>query len=193
VKNNAKKIASNIDSKERNVDHRFLNRLMQQLNEAPEDFGDWHYLMRSVLQGITQGIGLKHAYIMVKNKSSSAAKVYYQQGLAETDPLCHFAIGLNKVSVFKHMLEKPASLMVSDQNRGKMLRGISLVQQNVLPQEFMMMSLSSNGRPIGIIFADMGKDPHAPKMRTAEYTAFKSLCLAASKGLSKLASVAQKK
>jgi hypothetical protein len=83
--------------------------------------------------------------------------------------------------------------MVSDRNRGKMLRGVPLAQQNVLPQEFMMMSLSSNGRPIGIIFADMGKDPHAPKMKTAEYTAFKSLCLAASKGLSKLASVAQKK
>jgi hypothetical protein len=193
VKNNAQKIASNIDAKERNIDHRFLNRLMKQLNEAPEKFGDWHYLMRSVLQGVTQGIGLKHAYIMVKNKSTSAAKVYYQQGLAETDPLCHFAISLNEVSVFKHMLEKPASLMVSDRNRGKMLRGVPLAQQNVLPQEFMMMSLSSNGRPIGIIFADMGKDPHAPKMKTAEYTAFKSLCLAASKGLSKLASVAQKK
>jgi hypothetical protein len=193
VKNNAQKIASNIDAKERNIDHRFLNRLMKQLNEAPEKFGDWHYLMRSVLQGVTQGIGLKHAYIMVKNKSTSAAKVYYQQGLAETDPLCHFVISLNEVSVFKHMLEKPASLMVSDRNRGKMLRGVPLAQQNVLPQEFMMMSLSSNGRPIGIIFADMGKDPHAPKMKTAEYTAFKSLCLAASKGLSKLASVAQKK
>jgi hypothetical protein len=193
VKNNVQKIASNIDSKERNVNHRFLNRLMQQLNEAPENFGDWHHLMRSVLQGVTQGIGLKHAYIMVKNKSASAAKVYYQQGLAETDPLCHLAISLDKVTVFKHMLEKPASLMITDQNRGKMLRGIAVAQQNVLPQEFMMMSLSSNGRPIGIIFADMGKDPNSPKMRTAEYTAFQSLCLAASKGLSKLASVIQRK
>jgi hypothetical protein len=107
--------------------------------------------------------------------------------------LCHLAIGLDKATVFKHMLEKPASLMITDQNRGKMLRGVPVAQQNVLPQEFMMMSLSSNGRPIGIIFADMGKDPNSPKMQTAEYTAFKSLCLAASKGLSKLASVTQRK
>jgi hypothetical protein len=66
------------------------------------------------------------------------------------------------------MLEKPASLMITDQNRGKMLRGIPVAQQNVLPQKFMMMSLSSNGRPIGIIFANISKEPNSPKIRTAE-------------------------
>lgn len=178
---------------ERKLNHGLLKRLMLQLNETPESFGDWHYLMRSVLKGITEGIGLKHAYIMVQNKLGTAAKVYYQQGLAETDPLCQFSVGLDKVSIFKKMLEKPASLMITDQNRGKMLRGIPAAQQEVLPQQFMMMSLFSNDRPIGIIFADLGSAPHNPPMQPSEYMAFKSLCLAASKSLGKLASVTQKK
>lgn len=179
--------------KERSINHKLLKRLIQQLNESPQSFGDWHYLMRSVLKGITEGIGLKHAYIMVQNKLGTAAKVYYQQGLAETDPLCHFNVTLDKASIFKRMLEKPSSLMITDQNRDKMLRGISKAQQNVLPQQFMMMSLFSNERPIGIIFADLGGLKHNPPMQPSEYMAFKSLCMAASNSLGKLAKATQKK
>jgi hypothetical protein len=189
---NAPKVDPNVKSKERKIDHSRLKRLMQQLNEAPESFGDWHYLMRSVLKGITEGIGLKHAYMMVQNKSRNAAKVYYQQGLAETDPLCHFSISLDKASIFKKMLEKPASLMVTNQNRDKMLRGVPAAQQNILPEHFMMMSLFSNQYPVGIIFADIGSAPHCPAMQPTEYNAFKSLCLAASKSLGQLAIITKK-
>lgn len=180
-------------SKERKIDQALLKDLIQQLTETPESFGDWHYLMRSLLNGVTKGIGLKHSYIMVQNKLGTAAKVYYQQGLAETDPLCHFCIALDKASIFKKMLEKPASLMITDQNRSKMLRGISPTQQNVLPQQFMMMSLFSNERPIGIIFADLGGSARNIPMQPSEYMAFKSLCMAANKSLGKFALANQKK
>ena len=193
MERDAPKIVPSIKSKERKIDHIILKQLLKQLDETPESFGDWHYLMRSVLKGITEGIGLKHAYIMVQNKLGTAAKVYYQQGLTETDPLCHLGIGLDKASIFKKMLEKPASLMITDQNRDKMLRGIPVAQQDVLPEQFMMMSLFSKDRPIGIIFADLGSLPHNPPMQPAEYIAFKSLCLAASKSLTKLAVATQKK
>lgn len=177
----------------RNIDKKKMNNLLEQLEQSPESFGDWHHLMRSVLKGITEGIGLTHAYIMVQNKVGSAAKVYYQQGLAETDPLCQFGIELDKTSVFKKMLEKPASLMITDQNRDKMLRGISQSQKDVLPQQFMMMSLFSNTRPIGIIFADLGNLENNRPMQPSEYMAFKTLCMAASKSLGKLALATKKK
>jgi hypothetical protein len=193
MERDAPKAVPDSTSKERKIDHNSLKRLMQQLNETPESFGDWHYLMRSVLKGITEGIGLKHAYIMVQNKLGTSAKVYYQQGLAETDPLCQFGIGLDKASIFKKMLEKPASLMITDQNREKMLRGIPSSQQDVLPQQFMMMSLFSNDRPIGIIFADLGRSTDNSPMQPSEYMAFKSLCMATSKSLGKLAMATQKK
>ena len=177
----------------RKIDQKKLNKLLHQLEQEAESFGDWHFLMRSVLKGITEAIGLKHAYVMIQNKQGTAAKVYYQQGLAETDPLCQFGITLDKASVFKKMLEKPASLMITDQNRSKMLRGISPAQQNVLPQQFMMMSLFSNERAIGIIFADLGDLEHNQPMQPSEYIAFKSLCMATNKSLSKLAMATKKK
>ena len=177
----------------RSIDQKNLNALLKKLSQSPESFNDWHHLMRSVLKGITEGIGLTHAYIMVQNKSASAVKVYYQQGLAETDPLCQLGIELDKTSVFKKMLEKPASLMITHQNRAKMLKGISPSQQNVLPQQFMMMSLFSNNRPIGIIFADLGSAQHNSPMQPSEYMAFKTLCMAASKSLGKLALASKNK
>lgn len=177
----------------RKIDQKKMNKLLHQLEQETESFSDWHHLMRSVLKGITEGIGLKHAYVMVQNKLGTAAKVYYQQGLAETDPLCQFGIALDKTSVFKKMLEKPASLMITDQNRAKMLRGISPAQQSVLPQQFMMMSLFSNDRPIGIIFADLGDLEHNQPMQPSEYIAFKSLCMATNKSLGKLAMATKKK
>jgi hypothetical protein len=176
----------------RKIDQAIMKKLLHQLNQEAACFGDWHSLMKSVLKGITEGIGLKHAYVMVQNKLGTAAKVYYQQGLADTDPLCQFGIALDKASVFKKMLEKPASLMITEQNREKMLRGISATQQSVLPQQFMMMSLFSNDRPIGIIFADLGNSEHNLPMQPSEYIAFKSLCMAANKSLGKLATATKK-
>jgi hypothetical protein len=185
--------ASHGPPSERRINQTLLDKLTQQLIEEPDSFGDWHYLMRSVLKGITEGVGLKHAYIMVQNSLGNAAKVYYQQGLAETDPLCQFSIELDKASIFTKMLEKPASLMITDKNRDKMLRGISASQLKVLPQQFMMMSLFSNQRPVGIIFADLGSAKHNSSMKPSEYIAFKTLCMAASKSLTKLAHTARKK
>ena len=176
---------------ERKIDRKLLTQLIRQLNETPESFADWHDLMKSVLKGITEGIGLNFAYIMIKNARNETAKVYYQQGLAADDPLSHLSVTLDNTSVFKKMLEKPASVMVTNQNRDKMLRGISTAQKSVLPQQFMMMSLFSNKRPIGIIFADLGNLEHNSPMSPAEYAAFKSLCMATNKSLGKLAHSAQ--
>ena len=91
------------------------------------------------------------------------------------------------------MLEKPASLMITDKNREKMLRGVSTSQLKVLPQQFMMMSLFSNLRPIGIIFADLGNAEHNLSMKPSEYIAFKTLCMAASQSLTKLADTTRNK
>jgi hypothetical protein len=83
--------------------------------------------------------------------------------------------------------------MITDQNRDKMLRGVPAAQQDVLPEHFMMMSLFSNQYPVGIIFADIGSAPYSPALQPAEYIAFKSLCLAASNSLGKLAIITKKK
>jgi hypothetical protein len=174
---------------QRKIDQKKIEKLLRRLDEEASSFGDWHTLMRSVLKGITEGIGLKQAYIAVQNKQGDKAKVYYQQGLAETDPLCRLVLDLSKGNIFKRILEKPASLMVTAQNRGKMLKSLPPEQRSALPDEFMMMSLFSSNRPIGIIFADIGSGDQKVPLQPSEYIAFKNLCMHASKSLSKLAEI----
>ncbi|HCM04646.1 MAG TPA: hypothetical protein DIC30_01420 [Oceanospirillales bacterium] len=174
---------------QRKIDQQKMKKLLHRLDEEASSFGDWHTLMRFVLKGITEGIGLSQAYIAVQNKQGDKAKVYYQQGLAETDPLCRLVLDLSKGSIFKRILEKPASLMVTDQNRSKMLKNIPPQQVAALPNEFMMMSLFSGNRPIGIIFADLGTGNQKMPVQPSEYIAFKNLCMHASSSLSKLAEI----
>lgn len=165
-----------------------LKRLMKQMSQTPESFGDWHYLMRSVLKGITENIGLKRSYIAIMSRNGSAVKVYYQEGLDELDPLCHCSISLQKPNIMKKLLEKPAGIMITEQNREKMLRGIAPAQQQVLPAEFMMMSLFANDRPLGIIFADTGTSGDSLPIQPSQYMTFKTLALTTSKSLGALAS-----
>lgn len=171
---------------ERKLDQKSLKSLLSKLSKNPEMFGDWHHLMRCVLKGITENIGLSRAYIAIQNKQRTAAKVYYQEGLAETDPLCQWAIDLKKPTLFRKMLERPASLMITPDNRAKMLRGLSESDIRQLPDVFLVMSLFANDRPIGIIFADAGTEKTIP-VQPAEYMAFKTLCMTATKSLGILA------
>ena len=172
-----------------------LKKLMQQMSQAPESFGDWHFLMRTVLKGITEDIGLQRAYIAVVNRQRSGLKVYYQEGLEETDPLCSSPLTMQKPNIFCKLLERPAGLMITDQNRDKMLRGIPASQQALLPAQFMMMSLFANQRPVGILFADTGSDSTAESapVQPSQYLTFKTLGLTTSKSLGKLAANTAKK
>jgi len=172
-----------------------LKKLMRQMSQSPESFGDWHFLMRTVLKGVAEDIGLHRAYIAIVNRQQTGLKVYYQEGLAETDPLCSSPLSMQKPNIFKKLLEKPAGLMITDQNREKMLRGIPASQQALLPQQFMMMSLFANQRPIGIMFADAGASSTAETapIQPSQYMTFKTLGLTTSKSLGKLAANTSKK
>lgn len=178
---------------QRQMDQGSIRALIQQLQDFPESFGDWHTLMQSVLKSIVEGIGLKHAYIMVQNKLGTSAKVYYQQGLSDLDPLCRLEISLERNSIFKKLLEKPASIMITPDNKDKMLRGIAPAQKAMFPQQFIMMSLFSNDRPVGIVFAGIEDAEMGTAIQPIEYKAFKSLCLAASASLGKLAAATKSK
>lgn len=172
-----------------------LNKLMKQMSQAPESFGDWHFLMRTVLKGITEDIGLSRAYIAIVNRQNNGLKVYYQEGLEATDPLSSSPISMQKPNILRKLLERPAGLMITEQNRAKMLRGIPASQQALLPQQFMMMSLFANQRPIGIMFADIGGETSQQQVaiQPSQYMAFKTLGLTTSKSLGKLAANTQKK
>ncbi len=171
------------DSQQRQMDKATIKTVIKDLRHSPASFGNWHNLIHAVLKTIIKGIGLEHAFLMVRNTLGTAAKVYYHQGLIESDPLCNFSISLDKNNIFKTLLQKPVSLMITHDNRDRMLKGITPAQKAMLPQQFMMTSLFSNERPIGIIFADAKGSAAGEEIKAEEYNAFKSLCNATSSSL----------
>lgn len=173
---------------ERTIDHTKFKNLLAELTHNPENFRDWNVLMSSVLTGITQDIGLPRSYVAVLNKDSSALKIYYQVGLDGNDPLSQWQLDLTQASAFNKILQRPASIIITAENRDKMLRGLAEHTKQILPSEFMMMSLFSNKRPVGILFADTGAGQQLQKpIANEEYTAFKTLALTATKCITTIA------
>lgn len=172
--------------KPRQPDHLYLNKLVQQLQQEPDSFGDWHYLMRGVLKGVCRGIGLSGACITLLNKDKTLMKVFYTEGNAKLDPIRKLAVDLRKPSVFNKLLEKTASLQIAPANRDKFLRGLPASTLDIMPSQLVIMSIDAGHAPVGLVIA---YNEHGEQSLSAdEYRAFKNLCQTASRSLAMLRS-----
>jgi hypothetical protein len=168
----------------RQPDGAYLKKLLRQLQQQPDSFGDWHYLMRGVLKGICQGVGLSSACIALLNKDKTALKVFYAEGLPEQALMRRLHIDLRSPSVFNKLLQKPASLQISDSNRARFLKGLPEKVVKVLPPQWVTMSIDAGQQPIGLIIAY--NDDGNTAVDHGEYIGFKNLCMTASKSLAEL-------
>lgn len=183
---NIGKTTAEIEQITRQPDQSYLNKLLTQLQQQPDSFGDWHYLMRGVLRGVCQGLGMSSACIALLNKDKTALKVFYAENLPEQHPLRKMTIDLRQPSIFNKLLEKPASLSLTPENREKFLRHLPDATQQLLPNHWVTMSIDAGHKPIGLIMA-LNNDGAQP-VEHSEYLAFKNLCLTASKSLAELRS-----
>ncbi|WP_430460182.1 hypothetical protein ACQUQU_13285 [Thalassolituus sp. LLYu03] len=169
---------------ERHTDDTYMKKLLKQLQQQPDSFGDWHYLMRGMLKGVTEGIGLPSAAIALLNKEKTALKVFYTEGLPEQAPIRHLLIDLRSPNVFTKLLEKPASLLLTADNRDKFLAKLPEAATRLIPEQTMMMSIDAGAAPIGMVmgFAAEGQ----PVLSNAEYLSFKNLCQITSQSLATL-------
>ena len=93
-------------------------------------------------------------------------------------------IDLRSPSVFNKLLQKPASLQISDSNRARFLKGLPEKVVKVLPPQWVTMSIDAGQQPIGLIIAY--NDDGNTAVDHGEYIGFKNLCMTASKSLAKL-------
>ncbi|MBE0482400.1 MAG: HDOD domain-containing protein [Bacterioplanes sp.] len=173
-----------VTSSERQGDERYLRKLLQQLQQAPDSFGDLHFLMRGTLKGITQGIGLPHAVIAVYNKDKTQLKVIYREGVSDQDPIRGLSIDLSSTSLFSKLLERSAGVQLTPDNRTQLLRGLPNSVCQRIPQHTLLMSIDAGAKPIGIILAY--GDANQMAIDSMEYTLFKRLCQTTSQSLAVL-------
>lgn len=169
---------------ERSGDERYLRKLMQQLQQSPDSFGNLHFLMRGTLKGITHGIGLPHAVIAVYNKDKTQLNVIYREGVSDQDPIRGLSIDLSATSLFSKLLERSAGVQLTPTNRAPLLRGLPSSVSQRIPQHTLMMSIDAGAKPIGIIMAYGAAEQMT--IDAMEYTLFKRLCQTTSQSLAVL-------
>lgn len=162
----------------------YLKKLMQQLDSEPSSFGDWHFLMQGALKGISKGINIHHACVILPDKQRQSLRAVYSEKPEGFDAMITMRIVLDSAPLFRQLMKKTAAVHITPENREQYLRGMPLALREVLPKELVLMSIHSGSTPIGIIIA-APKSSAAP-LTTNQYKAFKQLCGVTSRGLMSL-------
>ena len=179
------------ESNERHLDEKYMKKLLRQLQQEPDSFGDWHYLMRGMLKGVCEGIGLASACIALLNKDKTQLKVFYVEGMSEQAPMRRFVVDMRKPSLFNKLLEKQACLLLTAENRQRFLQHLPAATSELIPQQTMMMSIDAGAAPIGLVMGFAAE--HQPNLSTAEYIGFKNLCQVTSQSLAALRANTEKR
>ena len=162
----------------------YLKKLLDQLTTEPASFGDWHYLMRGVLRGITTGIGIQHACVLLPDKSRECLRVVYSENAEGIEPLTQTRFQLKAAPLLRQLMKQTAAVHLNKSNQATYLRGMHGSYVERLPDDLLLMSITAGTTPMGIVIATPGSDGRA--LTAAQYQAFKKLCSVTSKGLTSL-------
>lgn len=161
-------------------DTAYLSKLMTQLKDEPDSFGDWNYLIQGVLKGICEGVGLQHACILLPNKDRSYLRAVYAENATAIPALTNSKFKTHAVPLFRHLMKQVSSARIQASNQEKYLKGLSEEVVKELSYNSVLMSVSAGGQPIGIIIA---VQKPGSELSTQQYHHFKHLCSVTSKGL----------
>ncbi|WP_320820568.1 HDOD domain-containing protein [Thalassolituus sp.] len=164
----------------------FLAKLMRQLQQEPNSFGDWHLLMQGVLKGICRGVGLGHACVMLLDRDRQRLRMVYSENFEAMGALAQVRIPLDSAPLFRQLLKKNACLRLTESNREQYLRGMPTAITELIPLQVSIMSISAGNAPIGIVLAcnKQGKG----MIKAEQYEAFRQLCTMTSRSLAALSS-----
>ncbi len=169
---------------ERRNDPFYMKKLLRQLQQEPDSFGDLHYLMRGMLKGVCAGLGMPSACIALLNRERTALKVFYTEGLSEQAPIRRFLIDLRTPTLFSKLMEKQSAVLLSPANRDRYLVHVPPAMATLLPEHCMMMSIDAGAQPIGLVMAFGGA--RQASLTQAEFIDFKNLCIVTCHGLTTL-------
>ena len=167
----------------------YLKKLMQQLDSEPATFGDWHYLMQGALKGISTGINIRHACILLPDKQRQYLRAVYSENSDGINAIEKMRIVLDSAPLFRQLMKKLAAVHLKPNNREQYLKGMPLALREILPQEMVIMSIGAGSTPIGIVIAIPAASQEP--INDAQYKAFKQLCHVTSRGLSSLRKMRQ--
>lgn len=168
------------DTSQPKQDIAYLSKLVHQLKDEPDSFGDWNYLIQGVLKGICEGVGLHHACILLPNKDRSYLRAVYAENATAIPALTNGKFKTHDVPLFRQLMKQVSSARINSTNQEQYLKGLPKAVAKEMAQNSLLMSVNAGGQPIGIIIGIQKQDS---ELSTQQYHHFKHLCSVTSKGL----------
>lgn len=160
-------------------------RAVEALHQQAESGTTLQELMRTVLHGMHEGLGLNRVVFALLSSDRTTVRAKYVLGAGLQSPLQTFEFSLADRHLFTLLMEKMQAVWLSDANRAKIGPLIpEVIRRQIGSGDFFAMSLFVQDKPIGFIYADRENGECALDARS--YQDFKSLCLQAAEGLSHL-------
>ncbi len=170
-------------------DKRALREALQGIEGHLDGTLNLNQMSAIILKGLHTGLGLSRILFAMATPDGLQMKSRFTFGIPPEDPLRHFAFSLGARDLFGQLMGKMQGLWMNESNREKLWPMVQpALQEAIGCGDFYAMSLHSNGKPVGLIYADRGHGECSLDPLT--YTDFKMLCLQAARGLGKVGGAA---
>lgn len=163
-----------------------LERVTKLLTSPAAQHPDFLEMLSLVFHGMYAGIGLNRVLFMEINDAHSKATAKFLIGAEEASLLRKLQIDLVHPHVFSRLMGKMEAIWYSADTQNELQsllleEMIRIIWNGVGNCEFFAMPILVNGDPIGLIYADGGRNH--PVLNSNEYTEFQRLCLLMAKSL----------
>ncbi|MFY0640699.1 MAG: hypothetical protein JXR16_06605 [Bermanella sp.] len=182
AKNTAGRILTLSETPPRTVNRKVIVDALSHLNKEISDFDEIHNIFLSCNKALNQGIGMRRGFICILNKTGDCLRPVYCFGVESTDPVRSLKIDLKQNRLFEKLVTQKASFKVDRANAEQAMNMLATDTVNTLgSKNFMLMSLFSSNRPVGVVYTDVsnGEQPISDQ----EYKAFKTVCQSTSHAL----------
>ena len=163
---------------------RVLLRVMKSMAQPDGDLS-LKKVLALVMEGMHEGLGLNRVVFAMLTPDKGQLRARSILG-SDNDPLFNrFAVDLENHNLFVRLLEKPQSLWLDENNRGKLFPLVPINFHKLIHNDsFFIMSLFVRHKPIGIFYAD--RHTNACRLDAESYKRFKQLVAQASQTLSRI-------
>lgn len=156
-----------------------LLQLIADLRRRPQLFNDLHELFNRVVQCLHQVVGFERASASLLNAKTQELRTYYSAGCDDSPELKAFRYTLSDKDLFSKLLSRPLSLRLQPDNYPQLWPLLpGAFKQACGADQFVVMSLFVNRRPLALVYADRGISNS--DINEQEYEWFKQLCNAVS-------------
>lgn len=141
-----------------------------------------HDLLVLVMRGMRGGVGLERVVFALLNNDRSVLAAKSVMGASDGSPLKGFRFSMTDKHLFSVLMAKPQAIHIAEGNRAKYAAYLTNEIIHVTSgREFCAMSISLNGKVIGLFYGDGGV------VDVEHYEKFKKLCAQAALGMAHLA------